>query len=161
MTKEAAELLKKALSLPVSERADLAGSIIESLDETHDPRLQPPGTKKSLAAWPTSIPAKSSPSPSRKLAAVSLRVCNESVTLALVGHFERNRPTLFLSRSLPANVSACAERNLSSPRSLLLCSVFSSFGFPYMCYDMYRPVHTTCALNGTNERTSAIAQNIA
>jgi len=30
------------------------------------------------------------------------------------GHFERSRPTLFPSRSLPANVSACAERNLSS-----------------------------------------------
>jgi putative addiction module component (TIGR02574 family) len=36
MTQEAADLLKKALSLPVSERADLAGSLIESLDETQD-----------------------------------------------------------------------------------------------------------------------------
>jgi putative addiction module component (TIGR02574 family) len=36
MTQEAAELLKKALSLPVSERADLAGSLIESLDDTQD-----------------------------------------------------------------------------------------------------------------------------
>lgn len=36
MTQEAAELLKKALSLPASERADLAGSLIESLDETQD-----------------------------------------------------------------------------------------------------------------------------
>src|SRR5271163_458710 len=43
MTQEAAELLKKALSLPVSERADLAGSLIESLDETHDPSVE--------AAW--------------------------------------------------------------------------------------------------------------
>ena len=34
--KEAAELLKKALALPVSERADLAGSLIESLDDTQD-----------------------------------------------------------------------------------------------------------------------------
>ena len=36
MTQEAAELLKKALSLPVSEHADLAGSLIESLDESQD-----------------------------------------------------------------------------------------------------------------------------
>jgi hypothetical protein len=36
MTQEAAELLKKALSLPASERADLAGSLIESLDDTQD-----------------------------------------------------------------------------------------------------------------------------
>jgi hypothetical protein len=40
MTQEAAELLKKALSLPVSERADLAGFLIESLDETHDPSVE-------------------------------------------------------------------------------------------------------------------------
>ncbi len=43
MTQEAAELLKKALSLPVSERADLAGSLIESLDETQDEAVE--------AAW--------------------------------------------------------------------------------------------------------------
>jgi putative addiction module component (TIGR02574 family) len=43
MTKEAAELLKKALSLPVSERADLAGSLIESLDDTQDESVE--------AAW--------------------------------------------------------------------------------------------------------------
>jgi putative addiction module component (TIGR02574 family) len=36
MTQEAADLLKKALSLSVSERADLAGSLIESLDDTQD-----------------------------------------------------------------------------------------------------------------------------
>ena len=36
MTQEAADLLKKALSLPVAERADLAGSLIESLDDTQD-----------------------------------------------------------------------------------------------------------------------------
>jgi putative addiction module component (TIGR02574 family) len=36
MTQETAELLKRALSLPVSERADLAGSLIESLEETQD-----------------------------------------------------------------------------------------------------------------------------
>lgn len=43
MTREAAELLKKALSLPVSERADLAGSLIESLDDARDQSVE--------AAW--------------------------------------------------------------------------------------------------------------
>jgi hypothetical protein len=33
MTKEAAELLKRALTLPVSERADLAGSVAAAWDE--------------------------------------------------------------------------------------------------------------------------------
>lgn len=36
MSRESTELLKKALSLPVAERADLAGSLIESLDEAED-----------------------------------------------------------------------------------------------------------------------------
>jgi putative addiction module component (TIGR02574 family) len=36
MMQEAQELLKKALALPDKERADLAGSLIESLDNTVD-----------------------------------------------------------------------------------------------------------------------------
>ena len=36
MTQETQELLKKALALPEKERADLAGSLIESLDQTVD-----------------------------------------------------------------------------------------------------------------------------
>jgi putative addiction module component (TIGR02574 family) len=36
MMQEAQELLKKALALPEKERADLAGSLIESLDDTVD-----------------------------------------------------------------------------------------------------------------------------
>jgi putative addiction module component (TIGR02574 family) len=51
MTQEAAELLKKALSLPVSERADLASSLIESLDETHDETHDP----SVQAAWEEEI----------------------------------------------------------------------------------------------------------
>jgi putative addiction module component (TIGR02574 family) len=43
MTQEAAELLRKALALPASERADLAGSLLESLDEAQDPSVE--------AAW--------------------------------------------------------------------------------------------------------------
>jgi putative addiction module component (TIGR02574 family) len=36
MTDEAAKLLQKALELPVSERAELAGSLIDSLDNAED-----------------------------------------------------------------------------------------------------------------------------
>jgi putative addiction module component (TIGR02574 family) len=43
MTQEAAELLRKALALPVSERADLAGSLLESLDDAQDKSVE--------AAW--------------------------------------------------------------------------------------------------------------
>ena len=37
MTDEANELLRKALALPETERAELAGSLIASLDTTVDP----------------------------------------------------------------------------------------------------------------------------
>ncbi|MGB2643968.1 MAG: addiction module protein [Candidatus Acidiferrum sp.] len=47
MTQEAADLLKKALSLPVPERSDLADSLIESHDEAHDPAVE--------AAWDEEI----------------------------------------------------------------------------------------------------------
>ncbi|HTC64194.1 MAG TPA: addiction module protein [Candidatus Saccharimonadales bacterium] len=40
MSQEASELLKKALDLPVAERAELAGSLIESLDEAGDESVQ-------------------------------------------------------------------------------------------------------------------------
>ena len=36
MSSEVNELLKKALTLPVTERAELAGSLIESLDQAED-----------------------------------------------------------------------------------------------------------------------------
>jgi putative addiction module component (TIGR02574 family) len=36
MSGEVTELLKKALELPVTDRAELAGSIIESLDQAED-----------------------------------------------------------------------------------------------------------------------------
>ena len=44
---EAQELLKKALALPDKERADLAGSLIESLDDTVDENAE--------AAWQEEI----------------------------------------------------------------------------------------------------------
>jgi putative addiction module component (TIGR02574 family) len=36
ISREATELLKKALELPVTDRAELTGSIIESLDQAED-----------------------------------------------------------------------------------------------------------------------------
>jgi putative addiction module component (TIGR02574 family) len=47
MTRETSELLKKALSLPVAERAELAGTLIESLDSTEDESVE--------AAWDAEI----------------------------------------------------------------------------------------------------------
>ena len=47
MSHEASDLLKKALSLPVAERAELAGTLIESLDQTNDQSVQ--------AAWEAEI----------------------------------------------------------------------------------------------------------
>ncbi len=47
MTQEAAELLKKALALPVEERADLASTLIDSLDATIDENVE--------AAWQEEI----------------------------------------------------------------------------------------------------------
>jgi len=47
MSGEANELLKRALSLPVGERAELAGSIIESLDTSEDEGVK--------AAWDKEI----------------------------------------------------------------------------------------------------------
>ena len=44
---EARELLKKALALPDKERADLAGSLIDSLDDTVDENAE--------AAWQEEI----------------------------------------------------------------------------------------------------------
>jgi putative addiction module component (TIGR02574 family) len=43
MTQEAHELLQKALALPENERAELAGTLISSLDATVDPDVD--------AAW--------------------------------------------------------------------------------------------------------------
>ena len=36
MTQETAELLKKALTLSLEERAEMAGTLLESLDDTRD-----------------------------------------------------------------------------------------------------------------------------
>ena len=75
MTQEAAELLKKALSLPVSERADLAGSLIESLDETHDPSVE--------AAWEGEVARRTADINSGKVKPISLEEARRRLSSAL------------------------------------------------------------------------------
>jgi putative addiction module component (TIGR02574 family) len=64
MSEDAVELLKKALSLPVAERADLAGSLIESLDNTKDESVK--------AAWDEEIARRMDDLDSGKVTPVSL-----------------------------------------------------------------------------------------
>ncbi len=75
MTKAAEELLKKALSLPVSERADLAGSLIESLDETHDPSVE--------AAWDKEISRRMAAVDSGKVKPISLEEARRRLSSAV------------------------------------------------------------------------------
>ncbi len=75
MTQEAAELLKKALSLPVSERADLAGSLIESLDETQDESVE--------AAWDEEVARRMADIDSGGVKPVSLEEARRRLLSAL------------------------------------------------------------------------------
>jgi len=56
--------LKKALALPVAERAELAGSLIESLDNTSDKSVE--------AAWDEEIDRRMKDLDSGRVQAVSL-----------------------------------------------------------------------------------------
>ncbi len=64
MSEEASELLRKALTLPVGERAELAGSLIESLDSAKDKSVQ--------AAWDEEIARRMEELDSGKVKAVPL-----------------------------------------------------------------------------------------
>jgi putative addiction module component (TIGR02574 family) len=75
MTREAAELLKKALSLPVSERADLAGSLIESLDDTQDESV--------AAAWDEEVARRMADIDSGAVKPVSLEDARRRLSSAL------------------------------------------------------------------------------
>jgi putative addiction module component (TIGR02574 family) len=75
MTQEAAELLKKALSLPVSERADLAGSLIESLDEAQDEAV--------AAAWDEEVARRMADIDSGAVKPVSLEEARRRLLSAL------------------------------------------------------------------------------
>jgi len=75
MTQEAADLLKKALALPVSERADLAGSLIESLDETQDESV--------AAAWDEEVARRMADIDSGAVKPVSLAEARRRLSSAL------------------------------------------------------------------------------
>jgi putative addiction module component (TIGR02574 family) len=75
MSQEAAELLKKALSLPVSERADLAGSLIESLDEAQDESV--------AAAWDEEVARRMAEVDSGAVKPVSLEEARRRLSSAL------------------------------------------------------------------------------
>lgn len=63
MTQDATELLKKALTLPVADRAELAGSLIESLHTTADESVE--------VAWDKEIDRRMRDRNSRAVQAVS------------------------------------------------------------------------------------------
>ena len=89
--------MKKALSLPVSERADLAGSLIESLDETQDESV--------AAAWDEEVARRMADIDSGAVKPVSieearrrlLSALEESVLISAVAHGYR-RPGYWKSR---------------------------------------------------------------
>jgi putative addiction module component (TIGR02574 family) len=64
MSGHAKELLKKALNLPVAERAELAGSLIESLDKDEDGQVN--------VAWEAEIERRMDEIDSGKVRAIPL-----------------------------------------------------------------------------------------
>ncbi len=75
MNREATELLKKAPSLPVAERADLAGSLIESLDDSEDDSV--------AAAWDEEIARRMAELDSGKIKPVSLEETRRQLSSAI------------------------------------------------------------------------------
>jgi putative addiction module component (TIGR02574 family) len=75
MGNEANELLKKALTLPVAERAELAGSLIESLEEAEDESVK--------AAWDEEIYRRMQDLDSRKVKPVSLEEARRRLSSAI------------------------------------------------------------------------------
>ena len=75
MTEEAVDLLKRALNLTVAERAELAGSLIESLDENADESVQ--------AAWDVEIVRRMEDLNSGKVKPVSLDEARRRLSTAV------------------------------------------------------------------------------
>jgi putative addiction module component (TIGR02574 family) len=75
MSQEATELLKKALALPVAERAELAGSLIESLDGAEDESV--------AAAWDKEIARRMAELDSGKVTPVSLDEARRRLSSAI------------------------------------------------------------------------------
>ncbi len=75
MTQEALDLLKRALNLAVAERAELAGSLIDSLDDTTDESVQ--------AAWGVEIVRRMEDLNSGKVKPVSLEEARRRLSTAV------------------------------------------------------------------------------
>jgi putative addiction module component (TIGR02574 family) len=75
MSEDAIEILKKALSLPVAERAELAGSLIESLDETEDVAVE--------AAWDLEVIRRMQDFDSGKVKPISLEEARRRLSSAI------------------------------------------------------------------------------
>jgi putative addiction module component (TIGR02574 family) len=75
MSNEASNLLRKALTLPVAERAELAGSLIESLDEANDESVK--------AAWDEEIARRMEDLDSGKVKPVSLEEARRRLSSAI------------------------------------------------------------------------------
>ena len=75
MSNETIELLKKALTLSVEERADLANSLLESLDDATDSSVE--------AAWEAEIVRRMEEIDSGKVKPVSLAEARRRLSSAL------------------------------------------------------------------------------
>lgn len=75
MSGQAKELLKKALTLPVAERAELAGSLIESLDKAEDGQVR--------VAWEAEIARRMSEIDSGKVKVVPLEEARRKLSSAI------------------------------------------------------------------------------
>jgi len=75
MGNEANDLLKKALTLPVAERAELAGSLIESLDEADDESVK--------AAWDEEITRRMEDLDSGRVKPVSIEEARRRLSSAI------------------------------------------------------------------------------
>jgi len=75
MSNETMEILKKALTLSVEERADLANSRLESLDDATDPSVE--------AAWQAEIVRRMEEIDSGKVKPVSLAEARRRLSSAL------------------------------------------------------------------------------
>ena len=75
MSEEASDLLKKALDLPIAERAELAGSLIESLDGAEEESVQ--------AAWDAEIIRRMEDLNSGRVKPISLEEARQRLSSAI------------------------------------------------------------------------------
>ena len=75
MTRDTADLLKQALTLPVAERAELAGSLIESLDNTKDQSVE--------AAWDEEVTRRMEQLESGEVGPLSLEQAHRRLSSAI------------------------------------------------------------------------------